>query len=158
MSSRATAEEIAEQDISIEQMLKAQSRLLTVWEQAHETEETQDEEEVAKRLNEFNGEEGLKALSKALLDSEDEKEDTLVMEYLDPGLREEPKRIRRRLAGRLRCAPDVVPRALERHRAQHQPHFSAKSKPEIIRIRTWADAVKDLRVSNERKKELLRDD
>ena len=158
MSSRATAEEIVEQVIPADQMLKAQSRLLMVWERAHEAGETQDEEEVAKRLNEFDGEEGLRALSKALLDSEDEEEDTLVMEYLDPGLREEPRRIRKRLADRLRCPPELVQGVLERHRTQNQPHYSAKGKPEVVRLRKWADAVHDLQVSDERKKELLRDD
>lgn len=157
MSSRASPEEIAGQNISVEQMLKAQSRLLLVWEQAHAADESQDEGELAKRLDKFEGDEGLRGLRKALLDSENEAEDTLVMEYLDPGLRNEPRWVRKRLADRLRCTPELVPRVLRVHRTQHQQHYSAKSKPEVVLLRTWAEAVQDLPVSDERKKELLRE-
>jgi hypothetical protein len=158
MSSRASAQEITDQEIPAEEMLKAQSRLLMIWEQACEPSETVDVEAAARRLDEFAGDEGLRTLTRSLLGSEDEAEDILVMEYLDPGLSEEPAWIRLRVAERIRCPVELVPDALARHRAQPHTHFSAKDKPECPPIRTWADAVKELPVGERRKVELLRDD
>jgi hypothetical protein len=158
MSSCASAQEITDQEIPVQEMLRAQSRLLMIWEQACELSETEDVEEAARRLDEFAGDEGLRTLTRSLLGSEDEAEDILVMEYLDPGLREEPASIRLRLAKRIRCPVELVPYALARHRAQPHTHFSATDKPECPPIRTWAEAVKELPVGEQRKMELLRDD
>jgi hypothetical protein len=158
MSARASVQEIWAQTVPDDEMLRAQSRLLMVWEQTCETSETDDVDEAARRLDEFAGEEGLRALTQCLLGSEDESEDILVMEYLDPGLKDEPASIRRRLAERIRCPVRIVPNALARHREQPHTHFSAKEKPECLPIRTWAEAVNALLVSEQRKAELLRDD
>jgi hypothetical protein len=158
ISSRASTQEIWSQAIPDEEMLRAQSRLLMVWEQACEPSETDDVAEAARRLDEFAGEEGLRVLTRSLLKSEDESEDILVVEYLDPGLKDEPASIRRRLAESIRCPARLVPNTLARHREQPHTHFSAKDKPECPSLRTWAEAVKELPVSEQRKAELLRDD
>lgn len=158
MSSRASAQEIWDQEIPDDEMLRAQSRLLMVWELACEPHDTNDVDEAARRLDQFAGDDGLRTLTRSLLGSEDATEDILVMEYLDPGLTEEPASIRRRLAERIRCPMDLVPQALAQHRAQPQTHFSARDKPECPPTRTWAEAVRDLPVSEQRKAELMRDD
>jgi hypothetical protein len=157
MSIRATPQEIADQEISPGQVLKAQSRLLAAWESAWAGKVGNDAGEVAKRLDEFSGEKGLGELRSVLLKSADPQEDALVIEYLDPGLKCEPRWINRRLADRLRCPPALVPAALLIHRGQQPTHYSAKEKPHETSLRTWAEAVAELPVSEARKSELLRE-
>jgi hypothetical protein len=159
MSNRATATEIAEQDIPMDEMLRAQSKLLALLQQNARGEPMADESEVVQRLASLTGPEGLRDLSCSLFgDDFEEDEELLAMEYLAPGLRNEPRRIQRRLANRLQCLPEVAMRALKTHQAGHQLHFSAKKKPSIREIRTWQEAVAALEISEERRRQLLLDD
>lgn len=158
MSTRASFQEIFEQEISDDEMLKAQSRLLMIWEKACEPGETDDINEAARRLDEFAGEDGLRNLTRALLESDDETESILVMEYLDPGLTDEPAWIGRRLADQIKCPVALIPQVLAQHREQPHTHFSSKEKPECPPLRTWTEAVGELPVSSHRRMELLRDD
>lgn len=160
MSSRASSSEIADANIPEEKVLTAQSRMLMAWEGASTSSELLGSAEAVKGLSQFDGSEGLKALTKVLLESDDENESPLAMEYLDLGLNLVPRRFNRRVGNRIHCDMENVPQALALYRTQTQAqmHFSAKGKPEIASIRTWADAVNELPVSDERKRELLRDD
>lgn len=159
MSNRASASEIAEQDIPMDEMLQAQSKLLTLLHQNTGSEPTADEAVVVQRLASFTGTEGLHDLSRSLFGDDFEgDEELLAMEYLVPGLTNEPRRIQRRLANRLQCPPEVAMRALKTHQASRQLHFSAKKKPSIGKIRTWQEAVLALEISEERRCQLLQDD
>ena len=159
MSVPAAADDIADTAVPADRMLRAQSRMLMAWESGFTAPEAADPAEAAKALGQFAGDQGLKNLTSVLFDSEDEDEGALAMEYLDMGLSKVPRRIDERLAGRIGCSVAYVAQAMATYRsqAQSQTHYSARDKPEVARRRTWAEAVNDLPVSDERKKELLQD-
>lgn len=156
LSVRASTVEIYSQDIPADALLKAQSRLLAVWENANRSMKITDVAQAAGQLDRFCGEEGLKQLTKLLLRGVEDDEDVLVMEYLDPGLLDVPFRVNCRLAEELNCEPSLVPHVLEHHRMEQRAQMSAQNRPAIGTTRTWEQAIAGLSISSQRKIELLK--
>jgi hypothetical protein len=162
MSNRASTEEINAQDISTEEMLPVQSRLLALWHNVPVPQSTnEDEGEVLKRLAALASGEAVGALTRKLLLSDDEAEEPLVIEYVRRGLTNEPRQVRARLANELKCSPLLAAQILQKYSASsvgNQTFHSSKVKPVLRPPRTWQEAVEELEISEQRKRQLLTDD
>ena len=160
MSRRASPDEIAETTVPADRMLRAQSRMLMAWEQSTAETGTVDFAAAAAVFHQFSGGDGLKSLAQILLDSMDDDESVLAVEYLDIGLKNVPVRREKRVANKVGIPFELLPQAMAKYRSlgQAQTFHSARDKPLIVPLRSWEEAVADLPVSEERKKELLQDD
>ena len=160
MSRRASPDEIAETTVPADRMLRAQSRMLMAWEQSTAETGTGDVAATVAAFQQFSGGDGLKSFAQILLDSKNDDESPLAMEYLDIGLRNVPVRREKRVANKVGISLELLPQAMAGYRSlgQAQTFHSARDKPAIVPLRSWVEAVRDLPVSEARKKELLQDD
>ncbi|WNO04000.1 hypothetical protein [Rhodoferax mekongensis] len=154
----ASETDIANLEVPPLALLKAQSKLLQIWDKAFSVSQTESLEKAEKTLSGFVGASGLRDFSFGLFKYHDEELEPLAMELLDGGISDIPLRYLNNLGETLGCQPSDVSRVFTKYHSQsaQQTYHSSSAKPKVSAPRTWSDVVNELDISVAKKAELLK--
>jgi hypothetical protein len=147
ISVRASQDEIDNEQVSDDEMLPRQSRLLQRLQQLRGMPSAVGASKALKALATISGEKALQAAATAIFGSCERGEDLLLLRIVDSPseVQDVPNWFLESLGEHIHATPPAVIAAMSmrRQQSQHPLRFSAKNKPEASRAITWEEAVQE---------------